>query len=529
MSTYPRQLKKQAESALCDSRYDFIATYHAVNDLRQLARHHTGILDALTLAAVAELLQTEAFDGFRQAYVLFREAASILTDLAMSPGNNGMGTAALSVLQHLLLKTRGSAHRGVAEALGNLPVTIKGPPTPQHSCSPPAAIAWHRLVTLSGLTPIGGPRYIGRSLVVKTRHPHRWLVVKLAKKTDVTTDLENEIGWMETLNQADAAAGCRFDIPAPIHVHGHALFRLKDLPLAPPETIERHPHSIAIAFVAHRDYFVYPNHPDIDAVTAREALGRNAYLLGWMAAKGVIHMAPIPLFHNRTQRLRRDDQGRYQWFRAGRLDQWLDSCAYPNLGVSGVRDFEHLESFSGDSQALYRHIGTHLMSLLLVAGSYFRNRDKTRIGVDLHGQPVKTGDLFDPSLLSAMVQDIFTSYYRGFAGNSPPDALPVDLDRLTRRMIAEMGVDRYMTELLRCADQVHLSDTEWVAFLKQKGYCDDQLTKVVRGERDLWFSSGPHLGDFNAKICLPELTESVAAMAAVCMAARFKTDAQPAD
>ena len=47
-------------------------------------------------------------------------------------------------------------------------------------------------------------------------------------------------------------------------------------------------------------------------------------------------MQPIPLFHNRTQRLRRDDQGRYQWFRAGRLDQWLDSCAFPNLGLSGA-------------------------------------------------------------------------------------------------------------------------------------------------------------------------------------------------
>ena len=246
-----------------------------------------------------------------------------------------------------------------------------------------------------------------------------------------------------------------------------------------------------------------------------------------LAAKGVVHDAPIPLFHNRTQRLRRDDQGSYQWFRSGRLDQWLASCAFPNFGLSGLRDFEHLQSFNGDSRSLYRHIGSHFLSLLLVAGSHFRCRDKTKVGLDEDGKPVDARHLFDRQLLKTMILDVFQSYYAGFTGTSAAAALPVDLDRLTRRMIEEMGVDRHMTELLRRADQKTLADGEFLAFLKERGYHADQLAGLNRGEKDILITSGPHLGDFNRQICLPELIECVAAMSAVCIAGRFLIDKNP--
>jgi hypothetical protein len=41
------------------------------------------------------------------------------------------------------------------------------------------------------------------------------------------------------------------------------------------------------------------------------------------------------------------------------------------------------------------------------------------------------------------------------------------------------------------------------------------------GEKDILITSGPHLGDFNRQISLPELIEGVAAMSAVCIAGRF--------
>ena len=106
--------------------------------------------------------------------------------------------------------------------------------------------------------------------------------------------------------------------------------------------------SSVIGFTVHPDYFVYPNPlPDeenIDRNNFMEVMKRNAYLLGRLASMGMVHTAPIPLFHNRLQRRRRCDGGYYEWPRGGRLDRWLMSCRYPNLGKSGIRDFEHLEA-----------------------------------------------------------------------------------------------------------------------------------------------------------------------------------------
>ena len=520
MASYSHTLKNQAEAALTDHRFDFIAKYHAVADLRRLARKHPGVLDGQTIGALKRLLQSNAFRKVRQAYFLFREAASVMTDMATVPGDNGLGSKALTCLNGLLLKTDGSAHRGVAEALGSLPVGIIGPRLNNGRCAYPPAISWTRLLSSNGLKETGPPRYIGRSLVVETSGKKNLLVVKLAKKEDTAAGLGKEICWMETLKRMDYAAGCRFHIPRPLYVQSQRVFLITHMPLAPPGTVQRHPDGLAIAFLAHRDYFVYPNDHRVDGKTAREMLGRNAYLLGRLTAKGVIHDAPIPLFHNRTQRMRRDDQGRYQWFRSGRLDQWLDSCAFPNFGLSGLRDFEHLETFCGDGRSLYRHIGSHFLSLLLVAGSHFRCRDKTKMGLDDNGRPVDARDLFDRQLFHAMILDVFKGYFAGFTGTSASPALPVDLDRLVPRMVEEMGVDRHMTELLRRNDQNALTDSEFFAFLKMRGYGADHCDGLKRGEKDILITSGPHLGDFNRQISLPELIECVAAMAAVCVAGR---------
>ena len=57
MTSYPHTLKKQAEAALSDPHFDFIATYHGVADLRRLARKYPGVLDGQTIYALEQLLQ----------------------------------------------------------------------------------------------------------------------------------------------------------------------------------------------------------------------------------------------------------------------------------------------------------------------------------------------------------------------------------------------------------------------------------------------------------------------------------------
>ena len=100
------------------------------------------------------------------------------------------------------------------------------------------------------------------------------------------------------------------------------------------------PRCHAIAFITLPDYFSYPNDARPEKRWVEETFTRvmlaNARLLGYLASRGMVHTAAIPLFHNRIQRSRRSDRGLYEWPRGGRLDRWLSSCRYPNFGLTGI-------------------------------------------------------------------------------------------------------------------------------------------------------------------------------------------------
>jgi hypothetical protein len=238
-------------------------------------------------------------------------------------------------------------------------------------------------------------------------------------------------------------------------------------------------------------------------------------------AMGIAHTAPIPLFHNRAQRHRREDGGRYRWTHAGRLDRWLASCRYPNFGVSGLRDFEHFEFVVGRARCRYEIIGSHLISLLLVAGSYFRSKAPDRMGLDASGQPVDTRDLFDRALLQTMIGDIYRAYYEGFTGEALPEGMPISPAHLADRMIEEMGLDRHMEEILRVVDQDAMDRFAFTSFLESRGLPRRAALRKTKGQRDIVLMTGPHLGGFNQPISLPELIDFAAAGAARCVAGRF--------
>ena len=158
-----------------------------------------------------------------------------------------------------------------------------------------------------------------------------------------------------------------------------------------------------------------------------------------------------------------------------------------------------------------------MLSLLLVAGSYFRNKNRSRVGLDEHGRPVDARDLFDKRVLKDIILGVFLSYYEGFVQREFAGELPLDMDRLAARMIDEMGVDRYMEEILRIADQKEMTDEQFRRFLKERGYSDETMKGLKKGIKDIAVLTGPHLGAFNDRISLPELVESVETMAALCI------------
>jgi hypothetical protein len=521
----PIRQKARSESILLKGEYDFSAKYLALCELHDLCRSDTGIIDAHTTTALETVLKDDTIARQTQAFFFFKETADILCTIGRICLGTAMADHAFEVLRHALTHATGQTHRAVTAALGSLPLSVRGDGPAAEPLGALSRVDFQQVVAHRGLAPIHAPRFRGRSLIAKLEEPGKILVIKLARSNDTALSLESEALWMDHVAERCQVLPVRFDIPRPVRVAGGHVFRIRDFPVDPPHGIRLHPKHYAIGFTAHEQYFSYLNKPGTGGVCSdgefQDILFRNARLLGSLTSLGLVHSAPIPLFHNRIQMHRRGDQGVYEWTRAGRLDQWLSSCDFPNLGPTGVRDFEHFVAVDGQNRPLYPHIGTHLLSLLLITGSYFRNKDRNRMGWDGEGRPVDVRELFQPKRLGQFIEGIFLNYYEGFVGTSPKMNLPFDLSRLTFRMIEEMGVDRHMAEILRVQDQIEMSHDAFCRFLREKGFSGPEMEGLRKGDRDITILSGPHLGGFNEGTSLPELTEAVGAMSALCIAGRY--------
>ncbi len=181
---------------------------------------------------------------------------------------------------------------------------------------------------------------------------------------------------------------------------------------------------LGICYVASPDYFQYLSDPCLKEWEMKRGLASCAEDLARLAGIGLIHASLIPLFHNRERTTGGDCT--YRWYRnlAGRLDNWQESCRYPNLRRSGIADLEHIEQHCEiSSQALQSYVGEHLFSMSLVLGCYFCG-----------------GGSFDQKAVSQAMKDCFQRYYRALTGSEPgPLDVGIDWDHLACRMAEEMG------------------------------------------------------------------------------------------
>ncbi|MBC2717402.1 MAG: SidJ-related pseudokinase [Desulfobacteraceae bacterium] len=530
----------EAELYLTEKRSDFVTTYMTVSNLQFIIDQRPEIINKATTTALLRVLEGEEHASQRQVYFLYKKAADALGAILEKTAEPVLAEYAKDTLIQILNTKNGKPCRAAAEALGAVPLDIKGPhmmekQKPEKQMPSIPTISWHFLLQESGFPENQPLEWKGRNIIVHSKNRRRVLVLKMARPGEDPAMLYSEGMWMDFLsrNRSDfMASDDRFYIPEPVNISDNYLFKLEKLPIKAPENATLDPHApqyTATGFIAHSDYFCYPNEHRQGHLLPKETfykiIIRNATLLGRLTASGIIHTAPIPLFHNRVQRERRNDGGLYEWPRGGRLDRWLSSCRFPNIGKTGIRDFEHFISFNGSSRKLYEFIGTHVFSLVLIAGSYFRNLDNCRTGFDDFGNPVDARDLFDEALLKKTVNKIFTNYYKGFTGTEFTGTLPryldLDLDRFISRLIDEMGVDRHMEEILRIAEQNTMSEANFFNFLSSRGYQDEHIKRMKKGKEDITILTGPHLGGFNQQISIPELIEFTAAVAALCISDRY--------
>ncbi|MFO7913029.1 MAG: SidJ-related pseudokinase, partial [Desulfotignum sp.] len=303
---------------------DFSGAYMAVKYVADHMDKHPDTIDVDTVKTLTDVIRSPRFEYQTQSYFLFNEAAGALSRLA-GRVKEPLSKSIILELNDILYTSHGKRLRAVNQALGELPW--------KPAATDPSVIDTLSVlpVDLNGLLPesaaaLKQTRWQGRSLIIKTS-ASACLVLKFATSADNITDLAREAAWLTRLQfpRGDMAA-TGFDTPVPIEHKGHRIFNItSDLPGDTPPFIYK---QICIAFLPCPGYYEYPNDPEClhPMSWTRNVFIKNARILGQMTVKGIVHTALIPLFHNRVQQRRRNDQGAYLWEHAGRLDQWLDSC-----------------------------------------------------------------------------------------------------------------------------------------------------------------------------------------------------------
>lgn len=510
---------------------DFSSAFTLVNRLREVVAGAVNGGSDRVFQACERVLSTEAYRSQKQAYFLYRAVAQTLRQMATCDASGECRRRSLALLLDGLDRNHDGLRRAMAEGAGTLPLNVDRRPPPDVAAPPPftgaAPLCAGTWLAARKVRRLNGWTWQGRSMLATTPTGDV-LVVKCLRKGEHPTALCREAAWMTHLHTLSFPSRHRFAIPRPlVHDRGWLVHAPKSFGQPPDGTI-LHPRRYALAFLAPTDYFHYPNEADpdrrLDGEQLHEVLTRNAWLMGHLLGRGIAHTAPIPLFHNRAQAHRREDAGRYRWAHAGRLDRWLGSCRHPNFGLSGLRDFEHFERLAGRPGRRYEAMGRHLISLLLVAGSYFRQKAPRRIGWEACGQPVDTRDLFDRDVFKTLIKAIYSAYYEGFTGQPLPGRAWPAPGPLVDRMIEEMGVDRHMEEMLRVVDQDAMDPRTFIAFLQARGVPAAAAARTPQGREDIPLMTGPHLGGFNQPISLPELIAFAAAGAARCVVGRFRAE-----
>lgn len=463
------------------------------------------------------LLKCKKHESQSRSFFLYREIANILVEILITTKDLRVKKYCSEKLLKRLQRSGGDKLRAIGDSLSSLPINLETPVMPRFDSSNYSETSLKRFLENFD---VKRNRWLGRSLINETKGSY--IVIKFAKKGDRIADLIKESFWMEYLN---AFYGSKFTVPDPLGLSSNYLLSFKEVD--GPKGFELHKERYAIAYQVSKNYYIYPNENrgGMDQDLFKGIVLKNAKLLGKLTGNGIIHTALIPLFHNRVQTDRREDNGLYIWEKGGRLDNWLVSCEYPNFGLSGLRDFEHVDIYVGDTNQLYKEIGNHILSFILVVGSFFRNvgkdgiNGKNKIGRfgKSESKPLDTRDLFDITFFKDVIDGIFSNYYEGFTGTSK-DTLTSDLF-LIERLVEEMGVDNHMEEVIRVVDQKELSQKEFELLLTAKGIESDGAIK--KGDRDLIINSGPHLGSFNGKISVPELTDYLVRTSSFCILEKY--------
>jgi len=512
----PSSARIREEHLLINHCLDFSAAYMGIKYIGRHAADYPFTVTQHTLDALFSVFETTKFKKAKQAFFLYHEAACTLVDMGRTMENDITRTI-VPKLVSLLMKSSGNRLRALSQALGRLADNrpAQNVPFAPNNVMPLdinlSDLAEKFTTTAESLFTDVQWTWKGRSLIVQAGTKILG-VIKFATTQDNINEIHREAVWMERFSKKSIESVNH--VPKPVCIQGRYLFSITDeLPKGGPE---RRCGSACIVFIPCPGYYEYPNLKSQGWEQIKSSFFKSALALGRLSSQGLFHTALIPLFHNRVQQNRRNDNGRYLWEHAGRLDQWLDSSRFPNFAASGLRDFEHI-ACQAKPLDLEHYTGEYLLSFIMVAGSCFRNKAPHRRGTDNTLPYVDTRDLFCPDLFESLLTGVCEHYFKGLTKSDTFDPAPFHIPALVDNLIEKMGFDEHMQEALRVQDQLAMDDEQFEKFLTDRGVTD----MPAKGKEEIILFTGPHLGEFNQSISIPELIEFLFKFSAVCVSTCF--------
>ncbi len=505
---------------------NFSEAYIILNRVNALVDRAPCLSFKVLIDALKDTLTNKKYLKQKQAYFLYKNAAISLILIILNNKDKEIMQDALQALLFVMYTTKGTQYKAASEALGSLPLKFNNPVIKESDMDNISFITWDSFFKKYGQCLMSECFKKGRSIVMPVNSSEDIMVVKIASDLESAKLLGIEAAWMNFFLKREISFKINFQIPNPIKVKNNYLFQI-----TVPDIFKGTDHGgedkkyYGICFTVNKNYFYYINGHNgdngLNLFDFSKSLSENSWLLGKLASLGIVHTSPIPLFHNRVSKNRRRDGGLYEWPRGGRLDKWLESSKYPNFGLTGVRDFEHFAGIDDLKKKIYFYVGTHILSLVLVAGSYFRFKEDADIVCTYISRTCDVRHLFEKKVIKKIILEIFLNYYNGFTGKIFKGIIPLDLDLFADRLISEMGCDKYMEEVFRVVDQDQMSQGEFFSFLSQRGMNQVNIDKTIKGKEEIVLISGPHLGGFNQKISIPELTDFISAVSALCISGKY--------
>ncbi|MCG2758891.1 MAG: hypothetical protein L6263_10715, partial [Desulfobacteraceae bacterium] len=255
------QERIRLENTLNNTDLDFSATFMTVNELNSFAHSHPDNVRLETISTLQKILKNLKYAKQTQSIFLYRAAANALSSILVNNTDISLSLPAISALKNILNTGLDVNHRAAAEAMGSLPLFIKGPKIDEERAELTPVVKWEEILIRNSFTPSRPPIMIGRSLVSAIDGGQKLIVLKLALSKNPIGSLNREANWMKYLSSNGNPFFVEFRIPFPLKINGSYLFRLKNIPAAirQQNAAFNYKNSYAICFIAHNDYFTYPN------------------------------------------------------------------------------------------------------------------------------------------------------------------------------------------------------------------------------------------------------------------------------